>query len=196
MRVSPIAPPVETNRQANAAPARAPSPAWLLTGRTLAVSAPAAPELRLARMEEWLAELGFRPVVFRSGRRDESRAVGHGGWRHAVLGLLLAPRLALLALREQPRLVLTNTPIQAPALALLKVVLGDRVLTVADVIGLQSMEVEQATPQRWRRLLYGRILRALEALLVRSSDLVLTVNDRHGDLLRLRSRHSSLRTLR
>jgi GT2 family glycosyltransferase/glycosyltransferase involved in cell wall biosynthesis len=197
MRVSPIAPPVETDRrQANAAPARAPAPAWLLTGRTLAVSAPAAPELRLARMEEWLAELGFRPVVFRSGRRDESRTAGHGGWRHAVLGLLLTPRLALLALREQPRLVLTNTPIQAPALALLKLVLGDRVLCVADVIGLQSMEVEQATPQRWRRSLYGRILRVLEALLVRSADLVLTVNERHGELLRRRSGSPRTRTLR
>ena len=78
------------------------------------MSSPAAPELRLARMEEWLAELGFRPVVFRSGRRDQSRNAGHGGWRHAIFGLLLTPRLALLALRERPQLVLTNTAIQAP----------------------------------------------------------------------------------
>ena len=199
MRVSPIAPPPvtsHTDRQASAAPARAPSPAWLLTGRTLAVSAPAAPELRLARMEGWLGELGFRPVVFRSGRRDQSRTAGDGGWRQALLGVLLTPRLALLALREQPRLVLTNTPIQAPAMALLKLVLGDRVVAVADVIGLQSIEVQQATPQRWRRLLYAPILRALEALLVRSADLVLTVNDRHADLLQDRSRYPRIRTLR
>lgn len=160
------------------------------------MSVPSATEVRLARMEEWLSELGFRPVVFRSGRRDQSRNVGHGGWRHAVVGLLLIPRLAFLALREQPRLVLTDTPVQAPAMALLKLVLRDRVTCVADVVGLQSMEADQATRQRWRRFVYSRILLVLEALLVRFADLVLTINDRHAELLRHRGRRARVRTLR
>ena len=67
---------------------------------------------------------------------------------------------------------------------------------MADVTGLQSIELEQATRQRWRRLLYAPILRVLEALLVRSADLVLTVNDRLGDLLRERSPRPCIRTLR
>ena len=112
------------------------------------------------------------------------------------MGLLLTPRLALLALRERPQLVLTNTAVQAPAMALLKLVLRKRVVCVADVTGLQSLEVEQATRQRWRRLFYAPVLRALEALLVRSADLVLTVNDRLGDLLPKRSAHGCIRTLR
>jgi GT2 family glycosyltransferase len=58
------------------------------------------------------------------------------------------------------------------------------------------MEVEQATPQRWRQLLYAPILRLLEALLVRSADLVLTVNDRLGDLLHQRRPRPCIRTLR
>lgn len=91
---------------------------------------------------------------------------------------------------------MTNTPIQAPTLALLKLVLGSRVLAVADVLGLQSMEVQQATPQHGRRLFYAPILRVLEALLVRSADVVLTVNDRHAELLRQRGRHPCIRTLR
>ncbi len=157
---------------------------------------PAAPELRFARMEEWLAELGFRPVVFRSGRRDQSRNVEHGGWRHAILGLLLAPRLALLALGERPQLVLTNTAVQAPAMALIKGVLRKRVVCVADVTALQSIEVDQATSRGWRRRLYRPILRALEALLVRSADLVLTVNDRLGEDLPQRSARGRIRTLR
>jgi GT2 family glycosyltransferase/glycosyltransferase involved in cell wall biosynthesis len=160
------------------------------------MSSPAAPELRLGRIEEWLAELGFRPVVFRSGRRDQSRNLDHGGWRHAITGLLLTPRLAFLALRERPQVVLTNTAVQAPTMAVLKGVLRNRVVCVADVTGLQSTEVEQATPQRWRQVLYAPILRVLEALLARSADLVLTVDDRLGDLLLERRPHPRIRTLR
>ena len=81
-------------------------------------------------------------------------------------------------------------------MALLKGVLRKRVVCVADVTALQSMEVEQATRQRWRRLLYTPILRVLEALLVRSADLVLTVNDRLGELLPQRSARARIRTLR
>ncbi len=182
--------------QASLDPAATPAPAWLLTGRTLPVSTPVAPELRLARMEAWLADLGFRPIVFRAGRRGGDRRITTGGWRHALRGLLLTPRLGYLALRERPRVVLTNSPTQAPAVALVKLLLRSRVYAIADVIGLQSIEVEQATPARWLRLVNRPVLRALESLLFRSVDLVLTVNDRHAELVRARAPHARIRTLR
>ena len=167
--------------------AHAPPAAWLLAGRTLPVSAPTADEQILARLEEWLAELGFAPVPFRAGRRGDRRRIVAGGWRAAVRGLLLTPRLAYLARRERPRVVLTNTAVTAPALAAIKLVLGRRVHVMANVVGLQSVELAQITPGRLRRALYAPVLRLLEALMFRSADVVLTVNDAHAEVIRRRS---------
>lgn len=173
-----------------------PPAAWLLPGRTLPVSAPTADELILARLEEGLAEVGFAPVPFRAGRRGDTRRIVSGGWRAALLGLVLTPRVAYLAWRERPRLVLTNTAITAPTFAAIKLVLGRRVHAVANVVGIQSVELDQITPGRLRKALYRPILRLLEALLIRSADLVLTVNDIHGDVVRRRFPHAKVVTLR
>jgi glycosyltransferase involved in cell wall biosynthesis/GNAT superfamily N-acetyltransferase len=153
-------------------------PAWLLPVKRLAVSHPAAPDMRIARLASWLEELGYRPVVL------ERR------------GLRSAPALVLRALRERPALVLAAAAVHAPALAAIKRLLGYRTCTVADVIGLHSLEVDQASAPSRARPVVRAIWNALEGMLVRAADLVIAVNDRHAEIVRLRHRPDGVSTLR
>jgi hypothetical protein len=95
---------------------------------------------------------------------------------------LLGPLLAVRARRARPALIVSASALDGPAFALVKRLLGERVLLVADVIGLHSLEVEQAKPSRLLRTLYRPIWRRLERSLIRNADLILTVNDRHREL--------------
>lgn len=153
-------------------------PAWLLPVKRLPVSHPAAPDLRIARLASWLEELGYRPVVL------ERR------------GLLSAPALILRAVWERPALVLAAAAVHAPALAAIKRLLAHRTYTIADVIGLHSLEIDQASPPSRTRSLVRTIWTALEAMLVRAGDLVITVNDRHAEIVRHRYRPNGVFTLR
>lgn len=153
-------------------------PAWLLPVKRLPVSHPAAPELRIARLASWLEELGYRPVVL------ERR------------GLLSAPALICRAVRERPALVLAAAAVHGPALAAIKRLFGRRTRTIADVIGLHSLELDQASPSYRAPALVRRIWIALEGALVRGADLVITVNDRHAELVRWRYRPDGVFTLR
>jgi glycosyltransferase involved in cell wall biosynthesis/GT2 family glycosyltransferase len=150
--------------------------AWLLPARELPVSVPVADVLRNSLLQRWLTELGYCTLVIRRQRRT-------GGFRAALATMLATPRLVYLARRRRPALVLTNISLYAPALRLIKLVLGDRVLTVADVIGLLSLELEQATSNPVLRALHRPVWLRLEQLWFSSADLVLTVNDRHRELV-------------
>ena len=161
----------------------------MLPGRALGVSVPVANELRFTWMSTHLEELGYQPVVV----RDRPR---RGGWRTALLSLLATPRLGYLAVRRRPVLVFTDTSVWAPALALIKLVLRDRVVTVVDVLGLLSLEIEQSTPSRSLRTVYRPIWRVLERLQFSAADLVLAVNDRHAELVTQKRPGTNVHTLR
>lgn len=163
--------------------------AWILPAEQMPVSAPSAGDLRLARIEAWLGGLGC--VAATPGRRVRPRralAPGRRGTARAMVGalarLLTAPLLAALALRRRPAVVVANSALNAPAVALIKRLLGRRVLVLVDVMGLRSLEVRQTARAAPARALYRPLWRRLERTLVRRADLVLTVNDRHVDLLR------------
>jgi glycosyltransferase involved in cell wall biosynthesis len=64
------------------------------------------------------------------------------------------------------------------------------------VIGLHSLEVDQALRPAWARSLVRPVWTTLERMLVRSADLVLTVNDRHAEIVRRRYRPTGVFTLR
>lgn len=179
--------------------------AWILAPERQPVSVATAPALRIERMRRWLSSSGYEPeVCSRLGGAQADRtagayAPGRGTLRaglDAASALLAAPRVAARALRERPALVLANTPVQAPALALAKACLGSRVIAVADVMGLHSLESAQTTRHPLARLLYPRAWRALERLLLRRADLVFVVNDRHGELVRAIEPRARPQTLR
>ena len=157
---------------------RAGPPAWLLPVKGLAVSHPTPPDLRAARQASWLDDLGYRSTVLRSP------------------GLRSAPGLVARALWERPALVLVGAAVHAPALAAIKRLLGRQTIAVADVVGLHSLEIDQAMKTSWSRSLVRPAWTRLERLLVRSADIVLAINDRHAQLLRRRYRASAVFTLR
>jgi glycosyltransferase involved in cell wall biosynthesis/L-amino acid N-acyltransferase YncA len=152
--------------------------AWLLPVEPLRVSHPAAPELRNARFARWLEELGYQPVVL------------------ARSGLRSAPGLLLRALRERPALVLSGAAVHAPALAAIRRLRRGRTRTIADVIGLHSLELDQASPRLRARGAIRALWMTLERMLVRNAQLAVTVNDRHAEIVRRRYREDRVFTLR
>jgi glycosyltransferase involved in cell wall biosynthesis len=164
--------------------------AWILPAEQMPVSAPSAGHLRLARIESWLSGLGYPPAT--PGPRPRARrplAPGRRGTWRALAGALGrlagAPLLAGLALRRRPAVVVANTALNAPAVALIKLLLGRRVLVLVDLMGLRSLEVDQTARAAPARALYRPLWRGLERLLLRRADVVLTVNERHVELIRL-----------
>lgn len=153
-------------------------PAWLLPVKRPPVSHPAAPDLRIARLETWLEELGYRPAVLERP------------------GLRSAPGLLLRAARERPALVVAAAAVHAPALAAVKRLLAHRTHAIADVIGLHSLELDQAMGPSRARPLVRAGWTALERMLVRAADTVLAVNDRHAEIVRRRYRPHGVFTLR
>ena len=169
--------------------------AWILAPEHQPVPVATAPTIRVERMRRWLAGSGYAPeVCSRLGGPGGDLTVDHASYRrgrgtpraalNTVAALVTAPRLAARCLREAPALILANTPVHAPALALAKLCLGSRVLTVVDVMGLHSLEAKRTTRHHLARSLHPRAWRALERLLLRSADVVFVVNDRHGELVR------------
>ena len=149
--------------------------AWLLAGPTLRVGSVTAAEVRLERMRAWLGDLGFEPIVVRPSRVP--------GWGTALRWLALAPVVVWRARHRRPAIVLANSALAAPALAAVKRAGGDSVTTIADVIGLHSLEVDQAGHSPAVRAVYRRIWRDLERRFVGAADLVLAVNARHAELV-------------
>lgn len=169
--------------------------AWTLPPEGMPVSVPAAPDLRLGVLEAWLAELGYEPTRLADGRPVRSpRTVA--SLRAAARGLVAAPGWALRAVRERPALVLTNTALNAPAVALIKLLLRSRVVAVADVMGIRSRETEQTTRARVARAVYRPVWARLERTLFSSADLVLAVNDRHAAVIRATHGCPAVHTLR
>jgi glycosyltransferase involved in cell wall biosynthesis len=151
--------------------------AWLLPIKRLSVPQPVATDVRLSHLEAWLRQAGYVPRIF------------------SPPGLRSTPGLVGRALRERPALVLTSAAVCAPALAAIKRLLGRRVLAVADVMGLHSLEVDQALGSDRARPLVRRIWIGLERLLFGSVDLVLTVNERHAAVVRRRYRPAGVHAL-
>jgi glycosyltransferase involved in cell wall biosynthesis len=92
--------------------------------------------------------------------------------------------------------VFTNSALNAPALALIKLVLRGRVLCLADAMGLRSLEVAQTTRWAPARAVYRPLWTLLERLMFASADVVLTVNERHAELIRARHPGTRVRVLR
>jgi glycosyltransferase involved in cell wall biosynthesis len=178
---------------------RARPSAWLLPGEPMPVTAPAAPQLRRGRIEEWLGELGYRPKAV--GCRDQTHrgSAGRGtarAARQALRSFLSTPVWTLAALRDRPRVVYTNTALNAPALAAIKSLLGSRVTTVADLMGLRWLETAQTTRLAAARSVHRPLWLALERLLVARADVVLTINGRCARQLEQRHGRSDVRVLR
>jgi glycosyltransferase involved in cell wall biosynthesis len=152
--------------------------AWLLPVKRLPVPQPAAPDVRLAREKAWLRELGYDPVIV--GRR----------------GITSAPGLVARAALERPALVLAAAAVHAPLLAAIKLLLGRRTWAVADIIGLHSLEIDQAIRRASVRSVLRPVWWTLEWTLTRSADVVLAVNDRHAEIVRRRYRRGGVYTLR
>jgi glycosyltransferase involved in cell wall biosynthesis len=142
------------------------------------VSHPAPPTLRPERFRAWLAELGYEPVVI--GARGPG---GRSGYLEALRFFAAAPGLALRARRERPCLVLAGTALHAPALWAIRTALGRRVVLIADVLGIRSIETQQTTSRPALRPLNRFAWRLCERLLFRQADLALAVNDRHARLV-------------
>ncbi len=156
---------------------RSPRAAWLLPIKRLDVPQPVATDVRLDHLQDWLRSAGYDPVV------------------HDPPGLRSTPALVLRGLRERPALVLTSAAVCAPAIAALKRLLGKRLTAVADVMGLHSLEVDQALSSDRARPLIRRAWVGFERLLFHSVDLVLTVNERHASVVRLRYRPARVHAL-
>lgn len=153
-------------------------PAWILRNRSMPVSHTTAPDLRVERFEATLGALGYAPLVRLPARlRDASR-------------------LALRAARERPQLVLSTTAVSAPSLTVVRAVRRGRVRIVADVMGLHSLELDQASAPGPTRPAMRRAWVALERWLIRGADAVVTVNDRHAALIRRRYRPDGVYTIR
>jgi glycosyltransferase involved in cell wall biosynthesis len=140
-------------------------------------------------MDAWLTGLGYRSAQppLRAHPRWLSLIPGDRGTARAVLDalrrLVTAPLVALGAVRRRPAVVMASSPLEAPAVALIKLLLGKRVFVLVDVIGLHSLEIEQTARLSLARAVYRPIWFALERLLFRSADLVVAINDKHADLL-------------
>jgi glycosyltransferase involved in cell wall biosynthesis len=158
--------------------ASSPPTAWLVPTRRLPIAQTVATDLRLERFESWVRDLGYEPTVLPPAR------------------LRSAARLLLRARRERPRLVLTSPAVSAPALACIRRLRKSRPLIVADVMGLHSLELEQASRSSRTRPLVRRLWVRLEGMLFRSADAVLAVNERHAALVRRRYRPGGVHTLR
>jgi glycosyltransferase involved in cell wall biosynthesis/GT2 family glycosyltransferase len=172
--------------------------AWTLPPERMPVSRPAAPQLRTARLERWLGELGYE-VRTPLAPPPTSGGAGRGTLRallDATAWMAAAPRLALRARRERPVLVVASSALHGPALALLRRALGGRALIVVDAMGLRSLEVDRTTRLRLARAAYRPAWRALEALSFANADVVLTVNERYAGLIHARHGHGRVRVLR
>ena len=178
--------------------------AWMLPAEVVPASTPAASELRFGRIQRWLAGIGYTPEAFAPGkpslptgakpmRRSRGTARAFAG---ALQRVLLTPWWGLRALRERPAVVLTNTALNAPAIALIKHLLRDRVLALVDVAGIRSLEIAQTTRRPAARALYRPIWCRLERLSFSSADLVLAVNEAHARLITERHGHVNVQVLR
>jgi colanic acid/amylovoran biosynthesis glycosyltransferase len=173
--------------------------AWLLPGERMPVARQAAPQLRFARVERWLGELGYEPRTFFE-RRLRLEAKGERGTVRALLDALTsvtaAPWLAIKASRERPALLFSSSAMNAPTVALIKRLLGDRVVVIVDALGLRSLESEQTTRMRALRSPLRLLWRRLERNSFANADLVLAVNDRNAELIREMAPGASVATLR
>ena len=169
----------------------------MLPPERMPVSRLAAPQLRFERAHGWLGELGYEArAPLGAGRRGSRGRGTPRAMADAVSWLAAAPRLALRARRERPALVIAATTLHAPTLALLRRVLGGRVLLVVDAMGLRSLELERTTRLRSARALYRPAWRLLERVSFAAADVVLTVNERSAALVRERHNHPRVRVLR
>jgi glycosyltransferase involved in cell wall biosynthesis len=160
--------------------------AWLLPGERMPVARPAAPQLRFARTEAWLRDLGYEPSTLFRGRLEPGSGTQRGTGRgvlDALTSLAAAPWLGLRAIRRRPALVISTGAINAPALAVIKRLLGSRVIVVVDAIGLRSLETEQTTRLPLLRRIFRALWRSLEGTAYRAADLTVTVNDRSARLI-------------
>jgi glycosyltransferase involved in cell wall biosynthesis len=155
------------------------------------VSHPAPPTLRLERFHDWLADLGYEPVVL-----DPRKRRHRSGYLEALRFFAAAPALALRARRERPQVVLAFCALWAPALRAIRALLGRDVILVADVLGVRSIETEQTTRHALLRPLNRWAWRLLERSLVRQVDLALTVNEQQAEIIRRVARRAVAATLR
>jgi glycosyltransferase involved in cell wall biosynthesis len=84
----------------------------------------------------------------------------------------------------------------APATALIKRLLGDRIVVIVDALGLRSLESEQTTRLSALHRPLRFLWRRLERVSFATADLVLAVNDRSAELIRGISPDARVATLR
>lgn len=178
-----------------------PGAAWAMPGERMPVSRLSAPDLRAERLRGWLSDMGYETRVVPAPRGDRGGRGGRGrGTARALLdalrSLVAAPWLAVRARRECPAVVLANSALHGPALALIGRARGGRALVVFDAMGLRSLEVERTARLGSARALYRPVWRVLERLSFGSADVVITVNNAHAELIRRRYGHPRVRTVR
>lgn len=176
-----------------------PERAWLLSADRFPTSEPAANHLR----QEWLLHQmaqRWRTTLFSNGwkaRASQAEQVAEAShYRLPGLGsesrrsplelvgvtVLALPWLFFRAQRYRPALLLTQSPVFAPLLWLLRR-RSNRPFLHVDVIGLASWELEQSSSARYSLPIERRVWRFLERLAVRNADLVTTVNKAHARVL-------------
>jgi glycosyltransferase involved in cell wall biosynthesis len=157
-----------------------------------------APRLRVERLCDWLAGMGYdtrSPLAAPAGPSRRGRGTGRS-LLDAVRWVGGAPWLALRARRERPAVVIAASVLHGPALSLIKRARGSDTLVVVDAMGLRSLEVERTARVSAARALYRPAWRLLERLSFGAADVVITVNDATGELIRTRYGHPRVRTVR